>query len=99
MNGLTRRVGALEARVATDELAELSLSSYDSLDELARRVVALADRYRATPAPLVEQQSRAERIVRAALGAADGAEGDEYARLFWRVVAAGLRAYEGGWAA
>src|SRR5215212_4889443 len=94
MNGLTRRVAALEAQTAPDPLDDLALASYDSFEQLAERIAGLADRYAVTPAPALELQSQAERTIRAALGAADGAMGDEYARLFWQAVAAGLRAYE-----
>lgn len=94
MTGLMGRIERLEARVAVDDLAELTLANYDSMDELGQHIAALAERYAATPAPAVERQPRVERIVRAALGAADGGEGDEYARTFWQAVAAGLRTYE-----
>jgi hypothetical protein len=99
VNGLVRRVEALEAHIVADELDELALASYDSFQQLGERIAKLADRYAATPAPAMELQSRAERIISAALGAADGAVGDEYARRFWRAMAAGLRAYEDGRAA
>src|SRR5215210_4108324 len=94
MNGLVRRVTALEARATADPLDDLALASYDGFNELAERIARMADRYAVTPAPAVELQSQAERIIRGALGAADGAVGDEYARRFWQAVAAGLRAYE-----
>lgn len=96
MNGLVRRLEALEARSAPDPLAELSRSSYDSHQELGAHIMQLARRYADRTAPPIEQQSQVERIVRAALDAAAGVEGVAYARAFWRTVAAGLRSYGKG---
>ena len=99
MNGLNRRVGALEARIATDPLADFDLAGHGSFERLAERIATLARRYAEAEAPPLELQSPAERIVRRALGAAGGRVGDDYARAFWRTISAGLRAYEDGRAA
>ena len=96
---LKRRVEGLEARCAVDPIADLDLRNYDSFGELGERIAMLARRYAAAPAMPRENQAQVERIIRAALGAADGASGAEYARIFWRSVAASLRRYEAGRAA
>jgi hypothetical protein len=88
--GVTRRLEALEGcamRVAAEHEHAGEL--------LMRRVAHLAERISAAgpPARPLEEQSPAERCVRAGLEAAAGYRGDEYRRRFWRALSARLRHY------
>jgi hypothetical protein len=87
---VTRRLEALEGcamRVA---------AAHEHVGELLmRRVAHLAERISAggPPARPLEEQSPAERCVRAGLEAAEGYEGQEAARRFWVATSERLRDY------
>jgi hypothetical protein len=91
MNGLARRVEALEARAVTGADPYLG----DALPASVRRLSDLAERLRGTTEPSLEQQSPAERTVRAGLAAIAGVDDPrERARRFWSTVAEQLRAWD-----
>ena len=91
MNRLARRGRALEARVVTGPDPYLG----DALPESVRRLSGLAERLQGTPEPPLEQQSPAERTVRAGLAAIAGVDDPrERARRFWSTVAERLRAWD-----
>lgn len=99
MNGLHRRIEALEVQFSPDGLEAFDIQQ-DGVEQMARRILGMADRFQSEPARLpTSQQSPVEQIIRTALAAAQGYAGDERSRLFWSTVAQGLRAYENGRAA
>jgi hypothetical protein len=87
MNGLVRRLEALEGRQA------VATGVGDVLrEEFARRIAERADRLRGRPAPPLDQQSPFDRCILAALAEAEGTEGRECIARFWGAFSAAVRA-------
>jgi hypothetical protein len=85
---LSGRLERLEASAA-----QLAAEHGGSREWLLVWLAHLAERIHDPPEPPLALQSPAERTVRAGLAAAEGAEGQAYARRCWQAVAAQLREY------
>jgi hypothetical protein len=80
MNGLVRRLEALELAATTHEHTRNAVGEI-----IMAKVFEMAQRFQVTPPKPVEQQSPFERIIRAALADTEQIEdGQERARAFWQ---------------